>query len=269
MNLQNISNHTLLNDISTLARRERELTSQVLWHLREIDRRKLYSDLKCSSLFDYCVKILKYSEGQASRRVKACRMLRDMPMIAEKIEDGSLNLSTVNLIAGFLKDENITDPKIKEKVIKEVEGKTARETEVILHKMSSDDTPRKVNISLRENTVLELKNLHAEKAHSCPDLSSLLDKMIVDIREVWAPIRAVRMSYSRGESRHVPIAVKQRLKQDAKCNNCGSKYALEIDHIRPFAKDGKTIEENLQILCRNCNQRKAFIDYGIKSFPTK
>ena len=190
-------------------------------------------------------------------------------MIAEKIQEGTLNLSTVNLIAGFLKDENITDPKIKEKVIKEVEGKTARETEVILHKMSSDDTPRKVNVSLRENTVQELRNLQGERAHSYPDLSSLLDRMIVDIREVWAPMRAVRTTYSSGETRHVPIAVKQRLKQNAQCTNCGSKYALEIDHIRPFSKEGKTLEENLQILCRNCNQRKAFVDYGIRQFPTK
>lgn len=256
MNLKHLTNTTLLKDISTLASRERELTSQVLWHLREIDQRKLYSELKCSSLFDYCVKKLKYSEGQASRRVKACRMLEDLPSLAQKIEDGSLNLSLINQAGSFFKDENIKDPKIKEKVINQIEGKSTRETEAILGKLRSDDTPRNINISLRENTVQELRKLQADKAHTCPDLSTLLDKMIVDIKEVWVPMAPQRNRISQGKTRHIPIAVKQRLKKDAKCANCGSNYALQIDHIKPFSKGGRTQESNLQILCRNCNQWK-------------
>lgn len=47
------------------------------------------------------------------------------------------------------------------------------------------------------------------------------------------------------------------------CKICGkqSKYRRDfhIDHIKPLAKDGLTIEENLQILCRACNLRKSDI----------
>ena len=46
------------------------------------------------------------------------------------------------------------------------------------------------------------------------------------------------------------------------CCNCGnSTYAepnllLEIDHIIPVAKGGRTVEENLQTLCWKCNRAK-------------
>ncbi|HRU99534.1 MAG TPA: DEAD/DEAH box helicase family protein [Ruminococcus sp.] len=47
---------------------------------------------------------------------------------------------------------------------------------------------------------------------------------------------------------------------DYVCAGCkktfNSRQYLHVDHIKPMAKGGKTVEENLQILCRTCNQRK-------------
>jgi 5-methylcytosine-specific restriction endonuclease McrA len=40
------------------------------------------------------------------------------------------------------------------------------------------------------------------------------------------------------------------------CQACGAKYDLTIDHILPVIKGGRTTIENLQILCRHCNQFK-------------
>ena len=44
--------------------------------------------------------------------------------------------------------------------------------------------------------------------------------------------------------------------RDKICQKCGSKNALEFDHIKPYALGGKTEIINLRILCRNCNQRQ-------------
>ena len=46
------------------------------------------------------------------------------------------------------------------------------------------------------------------------------------------------------------------------CCNCGSKRALEIDHLHPKAKGGDDTKENLRILCRFCNQRAAIKEFG-------
>ena len=51
---------------------------------------------------------------------------------------------------------------------------------------------------------------------------------------------------------------------NSKCQNCGSTYALEIDHIVPKAKGGHDVIENLRVLCRSCNQREAIKDFGQK-----
>ena len=42
-----------------------------------------------------------------------------------------------------------------------------------------------------------------------------------------------------------------------RCKNCGSDYALEVDHICPQAYGGSSVIENLRVLCRSCNQRAA------------
>ena len=41
-----------------------------------------------------------------------------------------------------------------------------------------------------------------------------------------------------------------------RCVRCGSRYNLEIDHIVPIAKGGKTEYSNLQTLCHRCNVKK-------------
>jgi len=41
-----------------------------------------------------------------------------------------------------------------------------------------------------------------------------------------------------------------------RCVWCGAEGRLDLDHIRPVSRDGKTEESNLQVLCRSCNSRK-------------
>jgi len=48
-------------------------------------------------------------------------------------------------------------------------------------------------------------------------------------------------------------------KQNGICPKCGQKFIfdeMEGDHITPWSEGGKTIPENLQMLCKDCNRRK-------------
>ena len=62
--------------------------------------------------------------------------------------------------------------------------------------------------------------------------------------------------------RTFPKPIKQRVyeKQDGKCSICKKPFGIrqmEADHIKPWSKAGKTVEDNCQMLCKPCNQRKA------------
>ena len=41
-----------------------------------------------------------------------------------------------------------------------------------------------------------------------------------------------------------------------RCRICGSTKNLEVDHIKPIAKGGKSTYDNLQTLCHSCNKKK-------------
>lgn len=267
MKLNHLSDRQLLFETKNLVKQERELLSKVLWHLKEVDQRKLYSNESCGSLFEYCVKILKYSEGQASRRVSACRLLRELPEVSAQIESGNLNLTQLNQVKHFFMEENITDKALKKDIIKKIEGHTTRESEQILWSLRSEDVPRKVMITIKEETHIKLKKLQALKAHSCPDMDSFFDKVFEELNVLWNPaLKSARKlsKISSPENRYISQKDKTFVwKRDhGQCRICKSTYALQIDHIKPFAAGGKTTPENLRLLCRNCNQRKGIEFFG-------
>ena len=249
----------------SLVQRERALLAEILWRLKEIDQRKLYSDQKCGSLFEYCVKVLKYSEGQASRRVTACRMLRDMPEIVDDIKSGEINLTQLNQAKHFFNEMGGMSAPEKRKVIDEIKGKTIKETEEVLWKKKDTEKPQKVSVSLEKETVEALQKVRALKAHSCGDLDSLIMKMTELALKEWDPALVKRQrTIGKGESRYLQAGVRAQVweRDQGKCRICSSTFALELDHLKPYAFGGKTTVENLQLLCRNCNQRKGLVQTG-------
>ena len=70
---------------------------------------------------------------------------------------------------------------------------------------------------------------------------------------------------SNEDKRDIPIGLRFNvLKRDNyKCKICGGSPAidnniqLQVDHIYPFSKGGKTMLENLQTLCKDCNLGKS------------
>ena len=88
-----LSDRALLRQTSTLVHHERHLQGAIIDHLAEIESRSLYLRRGCSSLFDYAVRELGYSDAAAGRRIGAVRLCADQPDARERLRDGSLTLS--------------------------------------------------------------------------------------------------------------------------------------------------------------------------------
>ena len=88
-----LSDRELLRETSNLVRHERHLQGAIIDHLAEIEARGLYLQRGFSSLFDYAVRELGYSDAAAARRIGAMRLCADQPHAREGLRDGSLTLS--------------------------------------------------------------------------------------------------------------------------------------------------------------------------------
>lgn len=67
MELKQLTDAVLLARLKELVSQERGGIADLIEHLSEFDRREIAIDAGYPSLFDYCVKVLRYSEAAAFR----------------------------------------------------------------------------------------------------------------------------------------------------------------------------------------------------------
>ena len=131
--LKGISDRELLSRIRKLSETERATVLSILAHLIEIDRRRLYLPRGYSSLFEFCVKHLGYSESTAGRRIAIARCIRDFPGVYRLLARGKTNFSNVAKISGIITPGNA------ERLLAGIEGRSSREVDLIVsrHKPKS------------------------------------------------------------------------------------------------------------------------------------
>ena len=93
-----LSDRHLVQRLKELTAVEHQLEVVVIDHLRELERRRLYLSWGFSSLFDYAMRELGYSEAAAWRRIKAMRLCGEVEGARERMRDGSLTLNAAALL---------------------------------------------------------------------------------------------------------------------------------------------------------------------------
>jgi hypothetical protein len=101
-----LADHALLAEAHRLVDHERHATAQLIALLIELDARRLYLREGYSSLFSYCTQALHLSEHAAYNRIATARAARRFPVIIDMLADGSINLTTVTVLAAELTTEN-------------------------------------------------------------------------------------------------------------------------------------------------------------------
>ena len=122
----NRSNVDLVASLQVLAARGREDAAAMVAHVAEIERRRIPLAEGYGSLFTYCRVALRLSEHEAYNRVVAAEAAPRFPAILDGLVDGSLNLTTVRLLAPHLTPENHRD------VLARASGRSKREVEALV-----------------------------------------------------------------------------------------------------------------------------------------
>ncbi len=89
-----LTDDALLAQTRKFAHLEHHVEVTVIDHLREIHTRRLHLRRGFSSLFDYAVRELGYSDSAASRRISALKLCEDLPEVRDGLQDGSISLTT-------------------------------------------------------------------------------------------------------------------------------------------------------------------------------
>jgi len=274
-----LSDKALLQQTLLLVKREKEILSEILLHLQEVQRRRLFCDIGYGSLFQYCVKQLGYSEDQTYRRINALKLVKEIPAVQEQIAKGELSLSTLGVAQSLFKADATVD---KKEVLNALIHKSKREAEVIVKSFSPKIEVRKKELKLALSLTQEEKwnAVKAKLAHCNLTEEEILERLCdsflspkpvpkktdqeklgSNLARKPAPSPAPpRNSAAKNVSK--PIQKEIFKKANNSCTNCGSSYALEVDHKIPRALGGTNHPSNLRILCRACNQRSAIRIFG-------
>ncbi|WP_413584901.1 HNH endonuclease [Bdellovibrio sp. HCB274] len=196
MDFTKISNHDLLVRVDKLARTERKITHLILWHLVEVESRRLHLEIGYPSLFKYMTAHLGYSEDAAYRRIQAARLLKNVrhleEPLAKSLESGALNLTQLQQVQKCLNKDlekggtvsGVHAEKILEqtaKVLEQIQNKSSFETQKILAvefnqpiqiheklKPQQDNSVR-VELTLTEKQWADLQHVKERLSHALPN----------------------------------------------------------------------------------------------------
>lgn len=253
-----------------LTRQERKIVAEIIEHLQFVSDQKLFLDFKRSSLLEYCIKDLGYSESAAIRRIKALKLARSVPQILDSLKKGELTLSQAADAQSLFEKQSQEKRKAlpvekKLELLADIKGVGARESENILREaLNLPKKPRKIVIEASDEIFkkwIEFKGRLINKNWSDEKLLSyLLEKELIGNQSI-VPTKKQQCALATRPSKNQRY-VSANLRREVFAKNshcqwpgCSSMYGLEIDHIRPIKENGHSVPENLRLLCKNHNIR--------------
>lgn len=287
MNLSILTDKELSLALENLIGDERQVTLKVLYHLIEVERRGCFRDDGYSSLFDYCTRKLRYSEGCTYKRITASRCLRDNPELGVLFSEGKINLCTLTTASRALREETTT--------VEQIVGKTKREVELLVAKgveikprermkpiaVVSPELPLLIQEKPQAERRYELKfsvsaevynKLESAKAALSNSLGSelSLEALLEKLLDTQAKPKA-HDSIVSSNTRYISKAVKRAVisRDSSQCSfrapdgtRCTARHYLQFDHIVPFSCGGKSELGNLRLLCPAHNRLLAERYFG-------
>jgi len=128
--LRTLSDHELLRRLSEVWHQSRRAEAELIAHIAEVDRRRLYEREAASSMFVYCCERLNLSEQQAYQRIAVARASRRHPMLLTMLADGRFHLCGAAILARHLTERN------RDRLLERAAGRSKRLIEVLVAELA-------------------------------------------------------------------------------------------------------------------------------------
>ena len=265
-----LSDRELLRETRNLVRHERHLQGAVIDHLTEIEARGLYLERGFSSLFDYAVRELGYSDAAAARRIGAMRLCADQPDAREGLRDGSLTLSAAAELQWAF------DRQVR-RMLADLDPELAPPADRV---RPLGDGRYELKATIDAECQQGLEQLRGLLSHVDPRMTmgQLVGRLVREALDRHDPSRPPRRARSgsrpadakanaprtptpeQAQRRSAPADTAAAPKTDpdaGRCSyadpqtgrRCNSTHLIEIDHIVPHALGGAADPGNLRLLC--------------------
>ena len=183
--LSRLPDHVLLEGLRSLVARDRLHSAELIAHLAEVERRKLYRPAGYSSLYVYCVHELHMSEAVAYKRIRAARVVRQFPFVLEAIADGRLHLDALKRLARSLNEQNVKE------LVEAASHRTTREVELLLAerfpKPGAPTVLRPLLPAPRPSAGAEVEGMTSAPEHDVTEPAQLAARPVVDISRTEPP----------------------------------------------------------------------------------
>jgi 5-methylcytosine-specific restriction endonuclease McrA len=139
MRFSEMSNEEVLASLKTLVAEGNRIVAKVIAYLVEVEARRIHLELACSSMFEFCLKKLGFSESEAFRRIAAARVVRRFPTVLDAIASGRVHLSSVVALRDHFTAENVED------LLDQAAGKSKRDVEHLIARLAPKaDVPSRI-----------------------------------------------------------------------------------------------------------------------------
>ena len=183
--LKKLNNLALMKQTHATVKEEKLLTLLLLEHLLEIENRGLHLERGFYNLHNLLVAEFKYSDSEAATRLQAMRLLKTHPEIKEKMSDGQISLCqaadinrflTVEKKSGHAEVHSNAPLALMEKrgisienIIKNIEGKSIRESKELLEKLRSVPKAKKYLVEIDEEAWQLLQEIKKSEGTTARD----------------------------------------------------------------------------------------------------
>ncbi len=173
----------------------------VIQYLGEMERRRLSEDLGFPSLYAFCTKDLGYSEPEALFRIRAARLILEIPSALGALEDGRLSMTVASKAQCCLQRQKDLPIEKKQEIVAELFRVTSRQADRILathfpqqptpeRKTPIDSENTRLEFIIPKTVFLDMERLLAVRSHTNP--SKRLDKLFGDLCKLglwkWDPM---------------------------------------------------------------------------------